>query len=400
MTDTGREIPLRVLLVDPNIVSSSPTMKGIVWSIPYLQEQGMEIEAWCWCCERDLKDVTVRLLPRLPVPRQLSLWAFFFVCNFYGLYRFGLCRKPRPDVIQSGGFYYLGADMSVIQFSNIDWLRAQLRLGFKGVKDLLIFARTLLGVVADLILMWNPGCRRLHPASDAVAADLRRWGPAWNRIEVLPNAFDPEKFTVERRERERAGARKALGFRGEDLVFAFVSLGHYRRKGFFEAVEILENLRTRGHHSVRFLVVGGTEATLSGLKKKLECGTPGWESWITFTGMVDDTGRILSAADAFLYPSYSEAFALVEIEASALGLPLYLTRHHGAEMILEDGINGRFIDWDPSKAADVIEEELREGRVVPGESQTGRAVSREEYARRLAGFLESAAADRRSVSDA
>lgn len=36
--------------------------------------------------------------------------------------------------------------------------------------------------------------------------------------------------------------------------------------------------------------------------------------------MVKDVERYLAASDAFLFPSYSEAFALVEVEAAACGL--------------------------------------------------------------------------------
>src|SRR5207245_2255359 len=45
----------------------------------------------------------------------------------------------------------------------------------------------------------------------------------------------------------------------------------------------------------------------------------------------------------------------VEVEAAACGLPLFLTRHHGSEMILEDRINGRWLDFDAAAIATVLD---------------------------------------------
>ncbi len=46
---------------------------------------------------------------------------------------------------------------------------------------------------------------------------------------------------------------------------------------------------------------------------------------------------------------------LVEVEAGACGLPLFLTRHHGSEMIMEAGKNGLWLEFHPVNIADVLE---------------------------------------------
>ena len=97
--------------------------------------------------------------------------------------------------------------------------------------------------------------------------------------------------------------------------------------------------------------------------------------------------KYLAAADALLFPSYSEAFALVEIEAAAMGLRLYLTPHHGSEMILREGQNGREIPWNTHGIVRVLEEELTAGLVRPGSSSHGKAPSQTDYAGRLLGTL-------------
>jgi glycosyltransferase involved in cell wall biosynthesis len=123
-------------------------------------------------------------------------------------------------------------------------------------------------------------------------------------------------------------------------------------------VDAVAHLREKGGEGAkaRFLVLGGSDARLHALKRQLQARHPDWASFVTFTGMVPDVEKYLSSADGFLFPSYSEAFALVEVEAAACGLPLFLTPHHGSEMILEDGINGRLLEFNVDRIADVLNE--------------------------------------------
>ncbi len=109
---------------------------------------------------------------------------------------------------------------------------------------------------------------------------------------------------------------------------------------------------------------------------------PDWREWITFTGNVPDVERYFAAADGLLFPSYSEAFALVEIEAAACGLPLFLTHHHGSEMILEDGVNGRWLEFDSEKIADVLADFVS-GAWKPSAGSKSNALDTEAYARRF-----------------
>src|SRR5205085_781734 len=114
-------------------------------------------------------------------------------------------------------------------------------------------------------------------------------------------------------------------------------------------------------------VVGGAASRLRELQGQLDARHGGWREWMAFTGAVSAVEKYYAASDALLFPSYSEAFALVEVEAAACGLPLFLTRHHGSEMILDDGSNGRFVEFDAGKIADVLEEFVT-GQWAPRES--------------------------------
>ncbi|HEY8962055.1 MAG TPA: glycosyltransferase, partial [Luteolibacter sp.] len=129
----------------------------------------------------------------------------------------------------------------------------------------------------------------------------------------------------------------------------------------------------------RLLVVGGWPKSLGRQCGRLRKRIPDYEDWIVFTGMVDNPEYHLSAADGLLFPSLSEAFSLVEIEASMLGLPLFLTAHHGSEMILQCGINGRLLPWKVDEMIEVMEGEIVEGKVKPRDASMGKALSFQDY---------------------
>ena len=100
---------------------------------------------------------------------------------------------------------------------------------------------------------------------------------------------------------------------------------------------------------------------------------------MTFAGMQEEVEKYYAAGDAFIFPSYFEAFCLAEIEAAACGLPLLLTPHHGSEMILQDGVNGRLLSFDPKLMGGQIVEFLENGlpNFQPG---AGRGLTKNEFA--------------------
>jgi glycosyltransferase involved in cell wall biosynthesis len=170
------------------------------------------------------------------------------------------------------------------------------------------------------------------------------------------------------------------------------------------AVEALAQLRREkselAYHP-RLLVIGGTSRTLARIKRELSRQVSDWSGWIRFTGMVDRPEESLAAADAFLFPSFFEAFCLAEIEAAAMSLPLLLTPHHGSEMILQNGWNGLTI----SRNQPLLVEQLHEflsgssllGPIDPitlrprnFHPSVGRALTRQQYSDHLLVLLDKA----------
>lgn len=381
---------MKLLIVDPNISLSSPSMKGVVRALPQLRAAGFEIELWCWECDEEIKDARIVRLPRLGRMHTIGAYAFAFWVAMRRLWIHGVKRLPRPDVTYTVAWYLPDCDVCHVHFSPWDWNARQRMLGVSSLRD--AFERTTGRIAqwyAERFLRRTKACR-LISVSAAVADDLRRAAPSLApAIRVLPNSYDAARFHPGVRSQWRELKRAALGFAHDAKVFIFVSTGHYRRKGFFLAVEALAQLR-RSHPEARFLVVGGNESRLDELRSQLEQTHAGWREWITFTGNVTDVEKCLAASDALFFPSYSEAFALVEVEAAACGLPLFLTQHHGSEMILEDGVNGRYLEFDAARIAGVLAE-FCDGRWSPSRLHVSQALDTNAYGERLVGHLIDAA---------
>lgn len=387
---------MKLLIVDPNVSLTSPSMKGVVRSLPRFKELGFEIEVWCWYCDEGLPVDRVVKLPGLGRMHTIGGYAFALWARFRAWWMYQKKKLPKPDIIYTIAWYLPDCDVCHVQFSPFDWELRQRVLGIKSLRDMYERVVNLVTLVMARHFLKTTSARLFIPASDAVADDLRNEGLE-TRIQVLPNSYDAARFHEGVRDRYRAETRQGLGVKAGDVVFVFASAGHYRRKGFFLAVEALKIVRER-HPHVKLLVVGGTPPRLQALQATLSKNHPGWQDWILFAGMVSDVERYYAAGDAFLFPSYSEAFALVEVEAAASGLPLFLTRHHGSEMILDDGRNGRFMEFDPAQMAGVIESFVT-GAWQPGDLQVHAAMDSETYARRLADeLLMTAAAKPREVA--
>jgi glycosyltransferase involved in cell wall biosynthesis len=346
--------PPRLLIVDPCLGLRSPSMRGVVLALPALKANGFHIEAWCWDCDPSLPVDKIVRLPRIGKVHTLYYYAFSFWAILRAWWLFRVQKEKRPDVIFSLAWYLPRCDVALVQFSPWDWEKRQRTLGVRSLRD--VYER----IANGISLLWTNHAVRTTTArtvlcvSKAVAADVRAHNPRLS-LSLLPNCYDPERFHPGVREQHRETMRANLRFSADDKVFVFVSTGHYRRKGFLLAVKALALLR-KSHPGARLLVVGGLERRLNALRTSLDVLQPDWRDWIKFAGMVPDVEKYFAAADAFLFPSYSEAFALVEVEAAACGLPLFLTRHHGSEMILEDGRNGRFVDFDAEQMSQVLGE--------------------------------------------
>ncbi len=382
-----------VLWVEEDLSLHSPSTKPLLYSIPYLREQGWDVRGWCLTADETARTgAEIREFPPPPDRLRQFLPYWFFACaNLYGIRQTILKGRPPARIVQTVGGAFLGADIAAIHFVNHVWLRKQLALRPRSLKEFAMVAMTLLGVAKDQLQFSNPRCRLFLPVSDSIGEEVRRRCLPGAEVETLANTYDETRFNPSVRQQWREPIRRELGFTETATVFAFASQGHYKRKGFWLALEGLSRLRRREDlpkaRGIKFLVVGGLPGTLAKLQAELAAGYPDWKAWVVFVGSQPAVERYLSAADAFLLPSYFEAFCLAEIEAGALGLPLLLTPHPGTEMILQDGVNGLRLSYDPAELTASLADFLVRG-LPPFAASPGRALERGAYGRALAALYQ------------
>jgi glycosyltransferase involved in cell wall biosynthesis len=143
---------------------------------------------------------------------------------------------------------------------------------------------------------------------------------------LMPRGVDAELFHPDKRKREPEDRDHVLGFVGRLSVEKNVAL----------LAEVQEELERMGHRSFRFLIVGhgGDEGWLRERLPRAE-----------FTGVL--RGEALSAAyanmDLFVFPSHTDTFGNVVLEALASGVPAIVTPDGGPKTIVRDGVTGRIV---------------------------------------------------------
>lgn len=128
------------------------------------------------------------------------------------------------------------------------------------------------------------------------------------RVQVMSRGVDCDRFTPERRDPE---TRARWGLREDELVVQYV--GRLApEKNLTLAVHSFERLRAF-HPNVRFMLVGDGP-----LRRKLQERHPDY----VFCGMQegDELARHYAAGDIFLFPSKTDTFGNVVLEAMASGL--------------------------------------------------------------------------------
>jgi len=144
---------------------------------------------------------------------------------------------------------------------------------------------------------------------------------------LMPRGVDAELFAPGKRKREPDDRDHVLGFVGRLSVEKNVAL----------LVQVQRELEEMGHKSFRFLIVGhgGDEAWLRERLPKAE-----------FAGVL--RGEALSTAyasmDLFVFPSHTDTFGNVVLEALASGVPAIVTPDGGPKTIVRDGVTGRIAE--------------------------------------------------------
>jgi len=177
------------------------------------------------------------------------------------------------------------------------------------------------------------------------------------RVSLIYNGVDLERFHPDNRARLGRALREDLGLLRDAWVVLFVGSG-FERKGLGP---LLEAVARRGDDRCRLVVAGkGDARPYQELARQLGLGAR--VSWV---GPRRDVERLYAAADVVALPALYEPFGNVHLEALAAGVPVLTSARAGGSELITHGRNGWVV---PAPAGAAIAEGLQALR----ESDAGR----------------------------
>lgn len=169
---------------------------------------------------------------------------------------------------------------------------------------------------------------------------LRRLGVPPERLHLLGNGVDLDRFDPDRGDLDRRTVRAELGLDDETVVVGVVGR-LVVEKGYREVVAAAERLATT-HPRARILVVGPHEPdkadALGGddLRRAEEAG-------VRLLGARQDMERMYTAMDLYVLASHREGFPRSAMEAAAMGLPIVTTDIRGCRQVVDHGRTGLLV---------------------------------------------------------
>lgn len=199
-------------------------------------------------------------------------------------------------------------------------------------------------------------------------------------FDVLPNAFEVERFTFDQASRERI--RCELNIPSYALVLGHVGRVNEVKNQRF-AVEIFEEVCRKRDDA--YIVFVGEGPGMRALRERIE--TSQNKERIILVGNQTNTAPYYSAFDALVFPSLCEGLGITVLEAQASGLPCFISSGLPQEVdaggrIVRVGLSEAAVNW-----AKTIEKEL-DGQDSDGRRRGARLIESYDI-NRCSGLLES-----------
>lgn len=170
-------------------------------------------------------------------------------------------------------------------------------------------------------------CKHIYVPSPSMANELNDKGIT-DGIRIWARGVNTDQFSPDYRDMEW---RRSIGFEDNEKIVTFVSRLVWE-KNLQTFVDTIKKLQ-QTHSHIRAMIVGDGPA-----KKELEHMLPNAH----FTGFVtgDELSRAYASSDVFLFPSETETFGNVTLEAMSSGLPCVVADATGSRSLVESGVNG------------------------------------------------------------
>ncbi|MDI6801158.1 MAG: glycosyltransferase family 4 protein [Thermodesulfovibrionales bacterium] len=161
---------------------------------------------------------------------------------------------------------------------------------------------------------------------------IKHYAVPEERITVVYNGVDLERFKLRNRDKWREDIRKRLNVSGDTKVLLFVGSGFQRKglKTFVEAVSLLK------YKNIKALVIGkGDVRSYKTMIRQYDVS----DNFI-FIKPQKEIEKFYAAADIFVLPTLYDPFSNATMEAMAAGLPVITTRNNGVAELIEEGHEG------------------------------------------------------------
>lgn len=190
------------------------------------------------------------------------------------------------------------------------------------------YSMEMLEVLGWKYLMWfYSQCKHVYVPSNSMADELKEQGIE-EGLRIWARGVDLNLFSPERRSMEW---RRSVGIKDDEVVVTFVSRLVWE-KDLQTVVDSLKKLFPK-YPNVKVLMVGDGPA-----KNELQHMMP----QAVFTGFLsgDALGTAYASSDIFFFPSDTETFGNVTLEAMSCGLPAVVADATGSKSLIEHGVNG------------------------------------------------------------
>ena len=187
-------------------------------------------------------------------------------------------------------------------------------------------------------------CRHVYVPTPSMLQVLEQHGIT-SDMRLWPRGVESDLFNPSRRS---LAWRRAKGFEDEDVVVTFVSR-LVAEKGLKVVEEVARGLASRKVPHKILIVGDGPEGP--SLRSALPAAV--------FAGHLrgEDLATAYASSDIFLFPSETETFGNVTLEAMSSGLPAVVANATGSNALVTDGLNGYLVT--PRDSAEFLDRVAR-----------------------------------------
>ncbi|MBK0379906.1 glycosyltransferase family 1 protein [Mucilaginibacter sp. SD-g] len=182
-------------------------------------------------------------------------------------------------------------------------------------------------ILADSHKNFYNQCDMVYIPSKSIQQELCEWGVKPSVMKLWQRGIDNKLFSPEKKDARKM--KKLTGNNKPTIMFASRLVWEKNLETLFRIYDVFQEKNVK----VNFLIVGdGTarKACEDHMKKAV------------FTGTIShyELAILYASADVFLFPSVSEAYGNVVLEAMASGLPCVIADGGGSQDFIEQGVNG------------------------------------------------------------